>query len=78
MVIGSIDAALEDREISLDRVGVRVATDVLAEGMNNCGVTGELLADTPKTPLSSVLKWESLAIASTMIGLSVAVVTSGT
>src|SRR3954451_5055621 len=45
MVIDAVDAALQDREISFDGVGMRVAANVFLDGMIDSLVAGEALAD---------------------------------
>jgi len=47
VMVDTIDPALEDREVALDRIGVGIATDVFADGVNDRLMTGEFLADLP-------------------------------
>src|SRR5712692_6059261 len=45
MVISAINAALEDRKVSLNRVGMRIATHILASAMIDRTVLGKFATD---------------------------------
>jgi hypothetical protein len=47
VLIHTIDAALEDRKIALDGIGMRVTSDVFVCRMDDSAMAGEFLADLP-------------------------------
>jgi hypothetical protein len=47
VVIHAIDAALEDRKVTLNRIRMRIAANIFADGVNDRRVTGEFLANLP-------------------------------
>jgi len=47
VLIHAINAALQDREVTLNRVRVRVATHIFIERVNNCLMANEFLANFP-------------------------------
>ena len=50
MLIDTLDAALEDREIALDGIGMGVASDVFLDGVVDALMRGKFFADGQSIP----------------------------